>query len=237
MRGTAHGAARPCWRWRGGRGSLGGNREPGSAMAMNTDPTARTLAIAPVVAAPSPARFDVPIVVAVMGLPGAGKSVVARALEDQLQLRRVCRDTIRAAMFPRCDNSFLEKRAAWRSVLLALEINCMLGVGSVIDGTTFSRRSELERVAAIGAAHRIVTIPLFVDCPPEVARERVARDLAANRHAARDRTPDLVNDVLARRDPPPAEALRVDGSLPAAQLCRAAVAAIRESIAAATAGA
>ena len=201
-------------------------------MSMNSDPTARIVSFEAAAVAASPA---VPIVVAVMGLPGAGKSVVARALEDQLLLRRICRDTIRAAMFPRCDHSFIEKRAAWRTVLLALEINCMLRVGSVIDGTTFSRRSELERVAAIGASHRIVTIPLFVDCPPEIARERVARDLAANRHAARDRTPDLVNDVLARREPPPAEALRVDGSLPAAQLCRVAVAAIRDSIASATA--
>ncbi len=183
-----------------------------------------------------PAATPLPLIVAVMGLPGAGKSVVARALEDQLQLRRICRDAIRAAMFPRCEHSFIEKRAAWRGVLLALEINCMLRVGSVIDGTTFSRRSELERVAAIGARHRIATIPLFVDCPPAIARERVARDIAANRHSARDRTPDLVNEVLARREPPPAEALRVDGSLPAAQLCRAAVAAITQSIAAATRG-
>ncbi len=188
--------------------------------------------------APSPdpaALIGVPIVVAVMGLPGAGKSIVARALEDQLQLRRVCRDTIRAAMFPRCSYSFIEKRAAWRSVLLALEINGMLGFGSVIDGMTFSRRRELDRVAQVAARHRLVTIPLLVECPPELARERVARDIAANRHSARDRSPDLVNDVLARSEPPPAETLRIDGTLPAAQMCRAAIAAITDAIAAATA--
>ncbi len=48
-------------------------------------------------------------------------------------------------------------------------------------------------------------------------------------------TPDLVNDVLARREPPPPEALRIDGSLAAGALRRAAVAAVRESIAAAVA--
>ncbi|MBN8480595.1 MAG: AAA family ATPase [Xanthomonadales bacterium] len=203
-------------------------------MATDSEPQAMHPPDARIGVSAAAAAPDVPIIVAVMGLPGAGKSVVARALEDQLRLRRVCRDAIRAAMFPQCEHSFIEKRAAWRGVLLALEINCMLRVGSVIDGTTFSRRSELERVAAIGARHRIVTIPLFVDCPPAIARERVARDVAANRHGARDRTPELVNDVLARREPPPAEALRVDGALPAAQLCRAAVAAIRDSIAAAS---
>ena len=107
--------------------------------------------------------------------------------------------------------------------------------GSVIDGMTFSRRRELDRVAEVAARHRLVTIPLFVDCPPDVARERVARDIAANRHSARDRSPDLVNDVLARREPPPAETLYIDGTLPAADLCRAAIAAITGSIAAAAA--
>jgi predicted kinase len=170
-----------------------------------------------------------------MGLPGAGKSVVARAIEDQLGLRRVCRDQIRAAMFPRCNFSFIEKRAAYRSLLLALEINCMLRVGSVIDGMTFSRRDEFDRVAEVAARQRIVTIPLFVECPPALARERVARDLAVNGHVARDRTPDTVNEVLARRDPPPEGTLYVDATLPAAQMCRMAIAAINDCMASATA--
>lgn len=177
-----------------------------------------------------------PIVIAVMGLPGAGKSVVARAIEDQLGLRRVCRDRIRDAMFPRCNYSFIEKRAAYRSLLLALEINCMLGTGSVIDGMTFSRRSELDRVAELAIKHGFVTIPLLVECPPDLARERVARDLAANRHVALDRTPETVNDVLARRDPPPEGTLIVDATLPAADMCRAAIATIRAGIVAAVSG-
>lgn len=174
-----------------------------------------------------------PFVVAVMGLPGAGKSIVARAIEDQLQLRRICRDQIRAAMFPRCNYSFIEKRAAYKAVLLALEINCMLRVGSVIDGMTFSRQRELVRVAEVAARHGVDTIPLLISCPPELARERVARDLELNRHIAGDRTPETVNDVLARWEAPPEGTLVIDAALPAAQMCRAAVAAIRDSISAA----
>jgi predicted kinase len=174
-----------------------------------------------------------PFVVATMGLPGAGKSLVARAIEDQLGLRRICRDQIRAAMFPRCNYSFIEKRAAYRSLLLALEINCMLGIGSVIDGMTFSRRRELDRVAEVAAKHGIVAIPLLIECPPDLARERVARDLETNRHIARDRTTETVNDVIARSEPPPEGTLIVDATLPAAQMCRSAIALLRESIAAA----
>jgi predicted kinase len=166
-----------------------------------------------------------PIVIAVMGLPGAGKSIVARAIEDQLRLRRVCRDQIRAAMFPRCNYSFIEKRAAYRSVLLALEINCMLRVGSVIDGMTFSRRSELDRVAEVADKHGIATIPLLVECPPELARERVAQ---WHNPAC---TPETVN-MLAGDHHRKGHSSSTRPAI-AAQMCRSAIAAIRESIAAA----
>jgi len=166
------------------------------------------------------------VVVALIGLPGAGKSVVARALEDQLGLRRVCRDAIRHAMFPKCSYSFAEKRAAFRSLLLALEINCMLGESSVIDGVTFSRHRDLARVDSVIGRYNFTAIPIYLDCPPQVARERIAADVANDRHLARDRTPDVVNEVLARFETPPATALLINANQPAAQVCRLAIEAV-----------
>lgn len=167
-----------------------------------------------------------PVVVALIGLPGAGKSVVARAIEDQLGLRRVCRDAIRHAMFPKCSYSFPEKRAAFRSMLLALEINCMLGESSVIDGVTFSRRRDLARVDSVIGRYAFTPIPIFLDCPPQVARERIASDVASDRHLARDRTPEVVNEVLARFDTPPSSAIVINANQSAADVCRQAVDAI-----------
>ena len=178
------------------------------------------------ITAPPPSRAAAPgrrVVVALIGLPGAGKSVVARAIADQLGLRRVDRDAIRHAMFPRCSYSFVEKRASFRALLLALEMNCMLGESSVIDGCTFSRRSDLERVDAIVRAQGFQAIPVFLDCPSDVARARIAHDVAQNRHLARDRTPEIVAEVLARMEPPPPGSLVIDATLPAAEVCRLAV--------------
>jgi len=166
-----------------------------------------------------------PIVVALIGLPGAGKSVVARALEDQLGLRRVCRDAIRQAMFPKCSYSFAEKRAAFRSMLVALEVNCMLGISSVLDGVTFSRRRDLLRVDAVIRRYGYTPIPIFLDCPPDVARARIADDVRNNRHLARDRTPEIVTEVLVRFEAPPPTALVIDATLLAQEVCRQAVAA------------
>jgi predicted kinase len=190
---------------------------------MDDEPSAAV----PEAAVPTPgASAGKPVVVALIGLPGAGKTVVARALEDQLGLRRVCRDAIRHGMFPKCSYSFAEKRAAFRGLLLALEINCMLGESSVLDGMTFSRRSDLTRVDAAIRRYHFTPLPIFLECPPEVARARIAADVAADRHLARDRTPDVVTEVLSRFDAPPPNALVIDATLPAAEVCRLAVEAV-----------
>ncbi|HJT97858.1 MAG TPA: AAA family ATPase [Rhodanobacteraceae bacterium] len=165
-----------------------------------------------------------PLVVALIGLPGAGKSTVAAALEAELGLRRVCRDAIRRAMFPRCDFSFVEKQAAFRTVLLAVEINCLLGESSVIDGMTFSRRDDYEQVVARASRHGLDVLPLLIDCPPALARERIARDLLERAHPAADREPSLVDAVARRFDPPPAAAIRIDASRSMVEVCRLAVA-------------
>jgi predicted kinase len=186
---------------------------------------------APVDAPPA----QTPLVVALIGLPGAGKSVVAAAFEREFGLRRVCRDTVRAAMFPNCSYSYAEKRAAMRAVLLAVEVNCMLGVGSVIDGVTFSRHRDLERLDQTLAPYRVLSLPLFLDCPPDVARERVAHDIATGRHLALDRSPALVDEIMARFEPPPATCVVLDARLPKDELVTAALAAARARYAAAIA--
>lgn len=168
-----------------------------------------------------------PLVVALIGLPGAGKSVVARALADEFGLHRVCRDALRHAMFPSCAYSYAEKRAAFRALLLAVEVNCALGRGSVIDGVTFSRRRDLERLDATLAPYRIHPLALFLDCPPETARARVARDLATGRHPAADRSPELVDEIMARFDPPPPTCVIVDASQAEATLVASALEAVR----------
>jgi predicted kinase len=164
-----------------------------------------------------------PLVVAMMGLPGAGKTLIAQTLERELGLRRICRDSVRRALFPRCSYSFVEKRAAFRSVLLALEINCLLGEASVVDGITFSRRQDFDQIEALATAHGFDTLPLLIDCPPALARARFVRDELARRLGSDAREESFVDAFVAHFQDPPHSALRIDGSLPAHDMCRLAV--------------
>ena len=172
-----------------------------------------------------------PLVVALIGLPGAGKSVVAAALAREFGLHRVCRDELRRAMFPQCNYSYAEKRAAFRALLLAVEVNCALGRGTVIDGVTFSRRGDLERLDATLSPYQVTPLALFLDCPPETCRQRVARDLATGRHVAADRSPELVDEIMARFDPPPASCERVNAALDEPELVAEAILRVRTRLA------
>ena len=104
----------------------------------------------------------------------------------------------------------------------------MLGESSVIDGVTFSRHSDLQRVDAAIRRYGCLPIPIYLDCPPDVARARIADDIANNRRLARDRTPEIVADVMVRFDPPPANAIVINSDMPASDLCGQVISAVQQ---------
>lgn len=166
-----------------------------------------------------------PRVVVLIGLPGAGKTAVAEALEQELGFHRICRDRIRAALFPRCSYSPAEKRAANNAAMRALEVNCAMGRHSVLDGRTFSRlrdRIEVEqRITGFGAN----TVAVWLRLPASLARERVA---AESGHPAADRTPELVDKVAAQFDPPAAGCIEIDASQSREEMIEDAVRTVRD---------
>ncbi|WP_395683750.1 AAA family ATPase [Dokdonella sp.] len=177
-------------------------------------------------AADAQKRQNRPLVVALMGLPGAGKTTIASALVDQLGLRRVCRDAIRHAMFPQCDYSFIEKRAAFRGVLLAVEINGLLGKTSVIDGMTFSRREDRDRLVEIADRHGFDLLWLLAACDPARARARIANDRLQAAHPALDRTPALVDALAGCFEELPPGVVRIDAHESPVRMCEAALKAV-----------
>jgi len=158
------------------------------------------------------------IVIALCGLPGAGKSTVAAELQEQYSLRLVDRDRIRQAMFPLCAFSGTEKAASDEAVMSAVAANCQLGFDTLVDGMTFSTRVQRsdfgKMVQDCGGRFAI----LFLDCPLETARERIRAQ--SGHHTALDRDAELAEEVAARFEPPEGEGLRVDAQQPLDEVLR-----------------
>jgi predicted kinase len=170
------------------------------------------------------------VVIALMGLPGAGKSTIARHLLSALPLHEVSRDAIRAAQFPRCEFTDEEKHAANAAVLAAVAANCRLARASLVDGMTFARADELAALRACVSVEGFALLPLHVDCPLQVAQARIAAQARSGAHVAGDRTPALAASVAARFDPPPPDALRVRADQPEQAMCAEALAVVRAAL-------
>ena len=152
-----------------------------------------------------------PVVIALMGLPGSGKTTVAERLVRVRDLSVISRDAIRVAMFRPCRFTELEKQCAYQALLLAVAACLELGRSCVVEGMTFSRAGEVEEVRKIAATAGAHFLPVFLDCPVDVGQAR-GRDLAQKSRAPKDRDERLVARVAERFDAPPADALHLDAT-------------------------
>lgn len=162
-----------------------------------------------------------PRVVVLCGLPGSGKSTLAAPLCGRFDLALIDRDRIRDRLFPDCRFTEVEKQAANQAVLETLRTNCAMGESSLLDGMTFGRESERRIVRDIATEHGFACTLLWLDCPVDVAAERVARQP----HPAADRTPQLVREVAGRFEKP-AEGVRLDATLPMEDLLQRTISAL-----------
>ncbi len=150
--------------------------------------------------------------VVLAGLPGAGKTTVASWLRDEQGYTIASRDTIRAAMFPRCRFTLAEKAAAFEAMKRSIGLMLELDMPVVTDGICFSSRAELAEVVALGDAAGAPVHVLECRVPVSVAQERVEFDRRNDPTVPADRDTALVAAVQERFDPLPNWATVIDGT-------------------------
>ncbi len=165
------------------------------------------------------------MLIALAGLPGAGKSTLAKGLQARLHAEIVSRDTIRMAEFPEWDDR-AAKRAAFEIVRLDVSLLLRTGATVIVDGATLAARGERHELHELAGALGVRFVLLWLDLPPDVAAARIAAD----RHdAPPDRKPDLAHVVAGRFEPPTAEVgvVHLDARADANRLLEAALVALR----------
>jgi adenylylsulfate kinase len=151
------------------------------------------------------------------GLPGTGKSTLARAIAERLSAERLDvavldKDRVRGALFPGSLTDYTEQQdeLCMRAMLEAAAYLTELERVEYIffDGRTFSRQAHIEDVllaaARAGACWRIV----HVKCADAVAEERLARSDPS--HPARNRDPALYRRIQQQFEPITQAKLEVD---------------------------
>jgi predicted kinase len=139
------------------------------------------------------------VIVILAGLPGTGKSTLARALARRLPGVVLDKDVIRAALFPpeRVEYSLAQDDFC-QEIMLQTAAFLLAGDGSrhiLLDGRTFSRRYQRERVIDFCSQAGTTWALLECVCAEHTALARLAHAAAQHTHPAANRTPELYRQI------------------------------------------
>ncbi len=142
------------------------------------------------------------MIVMMAGLPGTGKTTLARELAQHLKGRMLSKDEFRHALFlpdeieysARQDDFCLQLMLETAEYLLSRHPERMI----FFDGRPFSRRYQIENViAAANSLHQPWRI-LECVCSEETAKRRLEADARGGSHPAGNRDFQLYLEVKAR---------------------------------------
>jgi predicted kinase len=138
------------------------------------------------------------------GLPGTGKSTLARALADHTHGAILSKDEVRAALFSPNNLEYSLKQDDFvMDVMLDTArylLQCDPARKSFFDGRTFSRRYQIDRVLKFAAELNQPWAILECVCSDESAKHRLDRDLDTS-HLAANRNFALYLEVKNRFEP------------------------------------
>ncbi len=161
--------------------------------------------------------YGLAVIVAMAGLPGSGKSTIARGLAQLLPGLVVNKDEIRVQLFSidEIDYSSEQDAVCFEEMLRLTEdvLTRSPGKWVILDGRTFSRAADLDRVADLARRLGEVLFVIHCVCSDKAARRRIEADVQAGRHPAANRDYDLYLKVKARQEPLPFPALRLNTDL------------------------
>ena len=148
-----------------------------------------------------------PALIAMCGLPFAGKSVLAGALSRELRIRLLSYDSEIYPVYSRLAPAGSSMAAEYDFVqdIARREIGAILASGeSLIYDDLLLERDHRRKLAAVAEAHWAELVLVYLDTPPSVIDERRA---ANSRTRARTSVPEgtMRHDISAFEPPEAAE--------------------------------
>jgi predicted kinase len=171
------------------------------------------------------------MIVLMAGLPGCGKSTLARELAARTSGRVLSKDEIRHAIFLPGEIEYSSRQDDYCLQIMVETAGYLLGRDPrrviLLDGRPFSRRYQIENV--LGAAESLGQPWRILECvcSEEMARRRLAAD--ADVHPARNRDFQLYLEVKARFEAITRPKTVIDTERPLEDCVERALAAVRSN--------
>jgi predicted kinase len=145
------------------------------------------------------------MVVIMAGLPGTGKTAVARALAERLPGAVLDKDIIRAALFLPAQVEYSRVQDDFCQEIMLQTAAYLLGRNSstyvFLDGRPFSRRYQRERVIELCSQLRTRWAILECVCSEQTALARLEKAVVERSHPATNRTPELYHQIQKAWEP------------------------------------
>jgi adenylylsulfate kinase len=152
------------------------------------------------------------MIIAMMGLPGSGKSYLAAALAPLVNGTILNKDTLRAALFSPEQIEYSARQDDF-VVDVMLQVAVFLAEPQparniFLDGRTFAKKAQVDHLLGYSQQHGWDLRIIACTCADEIVRARLERD--AGVHVAGNRNFDLYLRLKAEADPLQAPHLLVD---------------------------
>jgi len=171
------------------------------------------------------------MIVLMAGLPGTGKSALAEALSQRLGGTVLSKDRIRHALFSPRDTEYTTGQDDFVMEVMLQAAGRILQKHPdrvvFLDGRTFSRSYQIERVIEVAARLGQAWQILECVCADETARTRLDAQAVEGHHPAGNRTFGLYLDIKRRFEPITRPKTIIDTDRPFEQCVNMGLAAMR----------
>jgi len=172
------------------------------------------------------------MMVLMAGLPGTGKSALATALAERLSGTVLSKDTIRHALFSPRDVEYSTEQDDFVMEIMLRAAERILRRDPrrhiFLDGRTFSRRYQIERVIAAASEWNQPWRTLECVCADETARARLLEQASTGDHPAGNRSFALYLEIKQRFEPIVEPKTVIDTDEPLVDCVAGALVALRE---------